>query len=68
MKMTTAIFDLDGTLLNSLGKRALLVRTFPVRFASVAAPFPRLRCRFHSTTQRLTTPYLVYTSWPSAAS
>ena len=49
-------------------KRALLVRTFPVRFASVAAPFPRLRCRFHSTTQRLTTPYLVYTSCPSAAS
>lgn len=49
-------------------KRALLVRTFPVRFAPVAAPFPRLRRRFHSTTQRLTAPYLVYTSCPSAAS
>ncbi len=44
-----------------------LARVFPVRFASVAAPFPRLRHRFHSTTQRLTTPYLVYTSCPSAA-
>lgn len=48
-------------------KRALLVRTFPVRFAPVAAPFPRLRHRFHSTTRRLTTSYLVYTSCPSAA-
>lgn len=45
-----------------------LARVFPVRFAPVAAPFPRLRHRFHSTTQRLTTPYLVYTSCPSAAS
>ena len=45
-----------------------LACVFPVRFAPVAAPFPRLRCRFHSTTQRLTTPYLVYTSCPSAAS
>lgn len=44
-----------------------LARVFPVRFASVAVPFPRLRHRFHSTTQRLTTPYLVYTSCPSAA-
>ncbi len=44
-----------------------LARVFPVRFASVAAPFPRLRRRFHSTTPRLTTPYLVYTSCPSAA-
>ena len=45
-----------------------LVLTFLVRFAPVAAPFPRLRHRFHSTTQRLTTPYLVYTSCPSTAS
>lgn len=45
-----------------------LARVFPIRFAPVAAPFPRLRHRFHSTTQRLTTPYLVYTSCPSAAS
>ena len=44
-----------------------LARVFPVRFAPVAVPFPRLRHRFHSTTQRLTTPYLVYTSCPSAA-
>lgn len=44
-----------------------LARVFPVRFAPVAAPFPRLRHRFHSTTQRLTTPYLVYISCPSAA-
>ena len=44
-----------------------LARVFPVRFASVAAPFPRLRRRFHSTTPRLTMPYLVYTSCPSAA-
>ena len=47
--------------------RGFLARVFPVGFAPVAAPFPRLRHRFHSTTQRLTTPYLVYTSCPSAA-
>ena len=34
--------------------RGSLARVFPVRFAPVAAPFPRLRHRFHSTTQRLT--------------
>ena len=34
--------------------RGSLARVFPVRFAPVAAPFPRLRHRLHSTTQRLT--------------
>ena len=55
-------------LIRNVGMDGISICTFPVRFAPVAAPFPRLRRRFHSTTQRLTTPYLVYTSCPSAAS